>query len=207
LRLEDLPPIDLVLVSHAHHDHMHLGSLRKVAEGQPIVVPHGVGSIAKRAGFGEVIELDCWGSVEREGIEVTLTPARHWGARMIHDTHRGFGGFVIKGGGRSVFHCGDSSYFDGFQDIGERFPELDAALLPIGAYGAPSGREVHMDPEEALDAFQMLGAKRLVPMHYATFPLGTEPLHEPLERLLRGAEESGIGHAIDALEEGDQLRF
>ena len=207
MRIEDLPPIDMVLVSHAHYDHLHLGSLKQVADGQPIVVPHGVGSIVERRGFGDVVELDCWESVEIDGMQISLTPARHWGARNIHDTHRGFGGFVIKADGRSVFHCGDSAYFEGFTEIGERFPDIDVAIMPIGAYGAPSGREVHMNPRQALDAFRQIGAGKMVPMHYATFPLGTEPMHEPLELLHEHADEVGVSESLHVLDEGDLLRF
>lgn len=207
LRIEDLPPIDLVLVTHAHYDHLHLGSLKRVADGQPIVVPRGVGKIVSRRGFGDVLELGCWEDVEIDGLKVTLTPARHWGARNIHDTHREFGGFVVEAGERSVFHCGDSAFFDGFGEIGTRFPDLDVALMPIGAYGAPSGREVHMGPEQALEAFSQVGARRMVPMHYATFPLGTEPLGEPLERLHAHAEALGVSHALDVPAEGDLLRL
>ncbi len=207
VRIEDLPHIDVVLVTHAHYDHLHMGSLRQIAAGQPIVVPGGVGSIVRRRGFGEVIELECWDSVEIDGMEITLTPARHWGARNIHDTHRQFGGFVVRSGERSIFHCGDSAFFDGFGEIGERFPDLDVALMPIGAYGAPSGREVHMDPEQALRAFAQVGARRMVPMHYATFPLGTEPIDEPLHRLHSAAAELGLSHRLDVLPEGEHLSF
>lgn len=207
VRIEDLPHIDLVLVTHAHYDHLHMGSLRQIAAGQPIVVPNGVGSIVRRRGSGEVIELDCWEMVKIDGMEITLTPARHWGARNIHDTHREFGGFVIRSGGRSIFHCGDSALFPGFGEIGERFPDLDVALMPIGAYGSPSGREVHMDPEQALEAFAQVGARRMVPMHYATFPLGTEPMDEPLRRLHAAAADRGLSHRVDVLSEGHHLSF
>lgn len=180
--LAHLPYIDLVLITHAHFDHLHLPSLRKIAADQPVIVPRGCGSIVKRCAFSQVIELDTWESVQFRDIEITLTPARHWGARMIHDTYRHFGGYLMRANGRTVFHCGDSSMFDGFSEIGKR-AQIDVALMPIGAYEAPSGRPVHMNPEEALDAFEMLGAQLMVPMHYGTFPLGGEPLHEPVERL------------------------
>ena len=107
-------------------------------------------------------------------LKISLTPCHHWGARMLADSHRGFGGFIIEANGRSIFHCGDSAYFSGFGEIGERFP-IEIALLPIGAYDAPSKREVHMNPEEAVRAFLELRARKLVPMHYGTFRLGYEP--------------------------------
>jgi L-ascorbate metabolism protein UlaG (beta-lactamase superfamily) len=198
----DLPVIDLVLVTHAHFDHLHLPSLRKLANGQPIVVPRGVGGLVRRCGFGQVVELDTWQSARFKDLHVTLTPARHWGARMIHDTHRHFGGYLISGGDRTLFHCGDSAMFDGFAEIGNR-AEVDVALMPIGAYEAPSGRPVHMNPEEALDAFQMMGGGTLVPMHYGTFPLGGEPLAEPVERLLAESGRRDLGERVVVLEDGE----
>ena len=120
LRAADMPPIDLVLVTHAHFDHLHLPSLRKIAAEQPIIVPHGVGSLVKRCGFGRVVELEMWQRAIFRDVQITLTPARHWGARMIHDTHRMFGGYLIQSKERTVFHCGDSAIFDGFVEIGKR---------------------------------------------------------------------------------------
>jgi L-ascorbate metabolism protein UlaG (beta-lactamase superfamily) len=202
----DLPYIDLVLITHAHFDHLHLPSLRAIATGQPIIVPRGVGSIVKRCAFSSITELGCWDAVQFDNLEITLTPARHWGARMIHDTYREFGGYIIRGEERSVFHCGDSSLFDGFREIGQR-ADIDVALMPIGAYLAPSGREVHMNPEEALEAFDMLGADHLVPMHYGTFPLGGEPMHEPAERLLRAACQRELTHRVHVIAEGKPAVF
>lgn len=202
----DLPPIDLVLITHAHFDHLHLPSLRKLATGQPIIVPHGVGGLVKRCGFGRVVELDTWQTACYKDLHVTLTPARHWGARMIHDTHRHFGGYLITGSDRTVFHCGDSAMFDGFAEIGDR-SQVDYALMPIGAYDAPSGRPVHMNPEEALDAFQMIGAGLMVPMHHNTFPLGGEPLYEPLFRLNQEAVKRQLQQQVRVLEEGESVLF
>ena len=100
-----------------------------------------------------------------------------------------------------LFQCGDSAYFPGFREIGEHY-KIDIALLPIGAYDAPTGREVHMNPEEAVKAFTELGAKTLVPMHYGTFRLGFEPLHEPPERLLTCARSHGIEDKVLVMTEG-----
>lgn len=202
----NLPHIDLVLVSHAHYDHLHLPSLRRLAAAQPIIVPEGVGSLVKNCGFGRIVELKTWQSATFRDLRITLTPARHWGARMIHDTHRGFGGFLIKSRDRCLFHCGDSAMFDGFQEIGKR-ASIDLALMPIGAYDAPSGRPVHMNPEEALDAYEMLGAHSLVPMHHDTFPLGGEPIAEPAERLAKAAIDRHIEHRVRLLHEGESAIY
>ncbi len=202
----ELPPVDIVLVTHAHFDHLHLPSLRKLAVGQPIVVPKGVGVLVKRCGFGQIVELDTWQTARFKDLHITMTPARHWGARMIHDTHRQFGGYLISGPDRTVFHCGDSAMFDGFGEIGKR-AKVDVALMPIGAYDAPSGRQVHMNPEEAIEAFQTLAGDSLVPMHHDTFPLGGEPMHEPVERLLREAGRLDISHQMRVLDEGESVLF
>ncbi|MEM7385367.1 MAG: MBL fold metallo-hydrolase [Verrucomicrobiota bacterium] len=201
LALRDLPDIDLVLVSHAHFDHLHRPSLQAIANRQPIVVPQGVGSLVERLGFGEIHELKWWESKTINGVEITLTPARHWGARYVHDVHRGFGGFLIGAEGKTVFHSGDSAYFDEFTNIGSG-QEIDLALLPIGAYDAPSGRPVHMNPEEAVQAFVDLKARTMVPMHYGTFPLGSEPIEEPVLRLAEAAVKRSIPDQVKILEEG-----
>jgi L-ascorbate metabolism protein UlaG (beta-lactamase superfamily) len=123
---------------------------------------------------------------------------------MLHDAHRGFGGFLIEHAGKTVFHCGDSAWFEGFGEIGNR-GRIDAALLPIGAYEAPTGRDVHMNPEEALRAFEALGASLMVPMHYGSFRLGFEPLEEPPDRLLGHARSLGIDSKVKILAEGETL--
>jgi L-ascorbate metabolism protein UlaG (beta-lactamase superfamily) len=207
VHIDHLPGIDVVLVTHAHFDHLHVKSLRKIADGQPILVPKGVGKIVQNRGFGQVVEMEYWDQVRIGELLVTFTPSKHWGARMVHDVHRGFGGFLIQNdAGRSVYHCGDSAYFDGFLEIGQR-SKIDLALMPIGAYEAMSGRTVHMNPEEAFDAFRDLGAGHMVPMHYGTFPLGGEPMHEPLERFRQAARHRSLEDKISILTEGHPALF
>ena len=206
MHLHDLPAIDLVLVTHAHFDHLDRRTLRDVAADQPIVVPFEVGNLVHDLGFKSVHELHYWEQFQHGPLKITLTPCHHWGARVLHDSHRGFGGFVIEVGNRSIFHCGDTAYFPGFKEIGQRHA-IDIALLPIGAYDPPSGREVHMNPEEAVTAFLELGAKRLVPMHYGTFQLSYEPMHEPPERLIQCARSHGIEDRISVMTEGLPMIF
>lgn len=206
IELHELPAIDLVLITHAHFDHLDKKTLRAVASDQPIVVPENVGELVKGLGFQKIHELQRWESFEYDGLKITLTPSFHWGARMLHDQHRGFGGFLIEHGGRTIFHCGDSAYFSGFHEIGEK-TNITVALLPIGAYDTPTGRDVHMNPEEALQAFQDLQAQFLIPMHYGTFPLSYEPLEEPPQRLLAGAIERGIVEQMRILREGETVIF
>ena len=201
-----MPAIDLVLVSHAHFDHLDKKSLRAVASNQPVVVPEHVGDLVHGLGFDRVHELKRWESMELGSLRITLTPAHHWGARVLHDKHRGFGGFLIEYAGRTIFHCGDSAWFDGFEEIGAR-GKIDIALLPIGAYDAPTGRDVHMNPEEALRAFAALKADVMIPMHYGTFRLGFEPMEEPPDRLLDHARSLGIDQKIRILQEGEPRIF
>ena len=206
IEIHDLPAIDLVLVTHAHFDHLDRKTLRAVASDQAIVVPEHVGGLVHGLGFNHVQELRQWECFRFGDLKVTLTPARHWGARVLHDSHRGFGGFHIEYAGRSVFHCGDSAWFEGFTEIGERLP-VEIALLPIGAYEAPTKRDVHMNPEEAIDAFLQLKARTLVPMHYGTFRLSYEPLHEPPERLIRHGADKQVIDRIRILKEGEPTVF
>ncbi len=206
LHLHDLPDIGTVLITHAHFDHLDRRTLRKVAANQPIVVPFEVGNLVHDLGFKKVHELRYWESWKRGPMEVTLTPAHHWGARFLHDAHRGFGGYLVRLGRRTIFHCGDTAWFDGFREIGSH-ARIDLALLPIGAYDPPSGREVHMTPEQAVQAFLDLGAETLVPMHFGTFRLSYEPMHEPLERLLACARDAGIEDRVRVLTEGESVVF
>ena len=201
LKLREVPEVDLVLVTHAHFDHLHKPSLKILQAREGIVVPRGSKSLVKRLGFPAVHEMKIWDQLNFDELEVIHTPSHHWGARFIHDTHRDYGGYLIRAGGKSVFHCGDSAYFDGFVEIGKRF-EIDVALMPIGAYESPSGRDVHLNPEEAVQAFVDMGAKVLIPMHYGTFPLGNEPHDEPVERLLTEADRLGISDQVLIPEEG-----
>lgn len=209
LRVSDLPPIDAVLVSHAHFDHLHRPSLRAIARvtrrlcgvRPTIIVPKNVKDLVFDLGFDDVVELDWWQSANVGGVQITATPANHWGARVIRDMHRGFGGWVLKSGKHSLYHSGDTAYFEGFREIGQRLkPEV--ALLPIGAYDPPSFRAVHTSPEDAAQAFVDLGSRWMVPMHYGTFKLSHEPVEEPVQRLEADAKRRGIADKVRVLREG-----
>lgn len=201
LKISDLPPIDLVLLTHAHFDHFHKPSLRRLPSPKVGVMPWGVGDLARGLGFGRIVELRWWETFASGGWTVTLVPSKHWGARTLHDEHRGYGGFVLSHQGRSVFHAGDSAYAECFKEIGHRCaPEI--ALLPIGAYYPDSFRHVHMGPDEAIKAFADLRAQWLVPMHYGSFKLSFEDMDEPPRWMSELAGQNGISHRLSILEEG-----
>jgi L-ascorbate metabolism protein UlaG (beta-lactamase superfamily) len=191
-------------------DHLNRPSLRRVVAHTlrltgraPIaVVPWGVDDLVADLGFSRVSTFEWWQVKHLSGLEVTMTPSKHWGARFFKDTHRGFGGYVVRGGGHSVYHSGDTAYFDGFAKIGKRLkPEV--ALLPIGAYSPENYRTVHTSPEDALQGFLDLHAERMIPMHYGTFRLSREPVGEPVERLMAAARLADVAERIRVLSEGE----
>src|SRR5690242_1061053 len=124
LRIRDLPPIDAVLVTHAHFDHLHRPSLRaisrhtrKLCERSPLmIVPRQLRDLVSDLSYRDIVELDWWEEFRYDHLKVTHVPARHWGARVVHDMHRGYGGYVLRGSRHSVYHAGDTAYFPGFQE-------------------------------------------------------------------------------------------
>lgn len=213
LRLSELPAIDVVCLTHAHMDHLNVSSLRRIVRrthrltghAPEVIVPEGVQDLVHRLGFRQVHTMRWWDRLTVAGLDITRTPARHWGARMFKDTHRGFGGYNIAAPDHSVYHAGDTAWFDGFREIGQRLhPEV--ALLPIGAYFPDSYRAVHTSPEEALRAFIDTGADTMVAMHFGTFRLGREPMDEPPVRLLAEARRIGIPDRVHVLPEGELFR-
>lgn len=212
--IKHLPPIDAVLLTHAHMDHLNLPSLRRIirhtrkltGKAPAVIVPWNVTDLVDSLGFSSVTSLAWWQTTRIGDIEITLTPAKHWGARKMTDTHRGFGGYVARSGAQSVYHSGDTGYFSGFHEIRERLaPQI--ALLPIGAYSPDSFRSVHTSPEDALQIFADLGADTMIPMHYGTFCLSAEPMDEPLPRLLAAANRTGMSAQVLALREGETKVF
>jgi L-ascorbate metabolism protein UlaG (beta-lactamase superfamily) len=181
----DWPPIDAVLITHNHYDHLDRTALRALPSEVPALVPSGLGSWFARWNRRPVRELAWWQTEEMSGVGITLVPSRHWSRRGVLDVNRShWGGFVLESSGHSVYHAGDSAWFDGFAEIRRRFPGLSAAMLPIGAYEPGWFMENnHLNPEQACRAFLETGARALVPMHWGSIRLTDETLSEPIQRV------------------------
>jgi N-acyl-phosphatidylethanolamine-hydrolysing phospholipase D len=182
--LEALPPIDFVVVSHDHYDHMDTPSIAALAKrGTAFFVPLGMGELVESVG-GKATELDWWQTAMHGAVRIHCVPAQHFSGRAIVDeSRRLWAGFVVEGPTRRFYHAGDTGYFDGFKEIGRRLGPIDLAAIPIGAY-APSSimKFVHLNPEEAVQAAVDLGAGTAIGMHYGTFDLTDEPIDEPPRR-------------------------
>lgn len=186
---------EVVLVSHNHFDHLDFPSIDRIGPAARYFVPKGMGPAFARRGLTKTVEMEWW-QKEAIGDRVSLTfvPSQHWSQRGLFDRNRSlWGGYVLEAEGRSVYFAGDTAYFEGFAEIGRRFPDLDAALLPIGTY-EPRWylRSQHMDPADAVAAFESLGARRLCAMHWGTFKQSDEPLDEPPRVLEEVRRQRGI---------------
>jgi L-ascorbate metabolism protein UlaG (beta-lactamase superfamily) len=192
--LARLPRIDAALVSHSHYDHLDLPTLQRV--GAPVVAGLGLERFFRRRN-PTATELGWWEATSVGPVRVTFVPAQHWSRRGPFDTNRTlWGGFVVEGSAATVYHSGDTAWFEGFGEIGRRFPGIDAALLPIGAYDPAWFMEtMHLNPEQALRAFRALGARTFVAMHWGTFKLTDEPLDEPPRRLEAERVRLGLSRA------------
>ena len=189
LRVTELPPIDLVLLSHAHFDHLDRPTLRRLPRKAVVVTAPNLGDLLTR--FRDVRELR-WGEATRvREIDIEATPARHWGARLLRDQHRGWGGFMLTVRGKRILFAGDTANTDLLAPLAGDGP-VDLAIMPIGAYNPWITN--HCSPEEAWSMAMQLDAAAFLPIHHSTFRLSREPMNEPLARLrtAAGLESSRI---------------
>jgi L-ascorbate metabolism protein UlaG (beta-lactamase superfamily) len=182
LRARELPPLDVVLLSHAHMDHTDIGTLRSLPREVPVIVQESNRDLVRR--FRSVEELSWGETTAMDGMIVESVEARHWGARMVTDRHRGYGGYLFTKAGRTVLFAGDTAFTDALDRLGARV-KVDLAILPIGAYDPWIAN--HASPEQAWRMFKGLGAEYLLPVHHSTFRLSREPVEEPMQRLLAAA--------------------
>ncbi|QIK77686.1 hypothetical protein G7077_00900 [Sphingomonas piscis] len=212
--LDSLPPIDAILLSHNHYDHLDMATLATLCrKHDPLVVtPLGNDTIIRRHIPGARISAGDWGDecTILSGASVHIVPALHWSSRTMRDRRMAlWGGFVIHAGGSQVYFAGDTGYGTGkiFRDIRGRFGPIDCALIPIGAYEPRWFMSAqHVDPDEAIQIMRDLDAAQAGGIHWGTFALTDEPWAEPAERLSAGLRREGIDpHRFRPLKPGDVL--
>lgn len=190
--------VHLILITHAHFDHLDRPTLARLAHEQTeIVVPRRTASLVPR-GFGRVTELDSGAVLERDGLRIQAVEPRHWGARAVVDRKRGFNSYVVTSeqSGKRVLLAGDTAETDAFDRVGP----VDLAALGIGAYDP--WEHMHATPEQAWRMFERMRGRRLMPVHHSTFELSEEPVDEPMRRLLEAAGETGKERLV-GLEPGE----
>jgi L-ascorbate metabolism protein UlaG (beta-lactamase superfamily) len=196
--------LSAILLTHGHHDHMDLRTLSKLGRSVPVVLPKGLSLPLLMRGFRHVRVLQPWEAAEIDGVSITAVPAYHFGGRPPFYATAGFQGYVVQDE-KCVYFSGDTGFYEPmFREIGKKFA-IDLAALPIGAYHPPSFRKHHMSPEDALEAFRVLGAKKILPIHYETFNLSWEPLDEPRKRFMAEAERLSLLDSIAVLESGQSI--
>ena len=206
--VEELGRCDYLLISHVHYDHFDLPSLKRIEACSPrAIVPLQMSRLLQStAPTLETVELDWYQNFKEDGLTITLLPAVHWGRRGLFDRNRVlWGSYLLQYGDLTIYFAGDSAKGDHFREIGRAF-DIDYALLPVGAYRPEIiMKHNHLDPQEAFDAFEALGAKTMIPMHYGTYRLSDEPLDEPLEWIREiGKREPGRIHILKA---GETVRL
>ncbi len=182
LKVSELPPLDAVLISHAHMDHCDLGTLGRLPRKIEAVVQRGNLDLVGR--FRRKHELGWGESVEIGGARIEAIKVNHWGARTLTDKHRGYGGFLVSKGERALVFGGDTAYTNAFAALRQR-ARIDLAILPIGAYDPYI--HAHASPEQSWTMSREMDATYILPMHHSTFRLSREPVDEPVKRLLRAA--------------------
>jgi L-ascorbate metabolism protein UlaG (beta-lactamase superfamily) len=203
LPLAALGPVDVVVISHDHYDHLDLPTIKALAGTDTLfAVPLGVGSHLEHWGVSvdRIRELDWHEATKVGGLTLTATPARHFCGRGLRNTqHTLWASWSVAGAEHRIFHSGDTGYFDGFKDIGADYGPFDATMIQIGAY-SDFWPDIHMTPEEGMRAHLDLQGGRphgvMMPIHWATFNLATHPWAEPGEGTVAAARATGSRIAV-----------
>lgn len=205
----DLPPIDYVLISHSHYDHLHYTSIKKLPGNPKFLVPEGLKKWFVRKGFKQTIEFSWWDEKQLDGLTFVFVPAQHWTKRTLTDTNTShWGGWIIQEANHTLYFAGDSGYFKGFQDIGDKY-DIDYCLMPIGAYEPEwfMGMQ-HVNPEEAVKAFLDTRSNVMIPMHYGAFRLADDTPKEALDRLLDAWKNNALDERqLRVLKIGETLKL
>ncbi|MEW5250344.1 MBL fold metallo-hydrolase [Microbulbifer sp. 2201CG32-9] len=196
IAIENLPPIDVIIISHDHYDHLDLDSIRALAKRDNPKIYMGLGVGERLSGSEQIIELDWWESSRvADDFQLWFVDVQHFSGRWLTDRNSTlWGGFLLEIAGQKIYFGGDSGYADHYKRTFERFGPVDIAFLPIGAY-APREffEEVHMDPSDAVQAHLDLRAGISIGMHYGTFQLTAEAINEPVNFLEQAKKEANIG--------------
>lgn len=198
IKFEDLPPIDIVLISHDHYDHLDIDTVIKLNQkfAPKFFVGLGVEKLLQRKGITQVHSMDWWDSIAIEsGLNVNFVPSQHFSGRGLFDRDSTlWGGFVVTGNKSKMYFAGDTGYSKKqFSDIYLRFGAMDVAILPVGAYEPRAYMQhVHMNPRDAVLAHQILKSKKSIPIHYGTFRLAIEERDAPLRDLKAALKELGV---------------
>jgi L-ascorbate metabolism protein UlaG (beta-lactamase superfamily) len=185
-----LDKVNAVLISHMHYDHLHLNSFKFIGSGIPVIVPEHTEKAVGPFVSNPVIELAHWATHElTDGTTITALPLHHRGGRLSQLRYTSSNAYLVDSGGMRMFFCGDSAYGPSFKEIGALY-DIDAAYIPIGCY-EPRWfmKKRHMTPAEAVNAFEELQAKNMIPIHYGTFRLSFEPLDAPKKWLEKICKE------------------
>ena len=209
IRFEDLPPIDAVLISHDHYDHLDLPTLRRLAATFPeMTIVTGLGNgafLGSNEVQAPVIELDWWQSASIAGVEVVAVPAAHWSRRQLIFANRTlWAGFAIRSTSGVTFFAGDTGWGSHFADIRDRLSPIRLALLPIGAYKPEwfMGPQ-HLGPKDALEAARVLQASMSIGIHFGTFDLADDGQHQAAEELVCLRDCCADRVRFEVLQEGD----
>ncbi|QLY26302.1 MBL fold metallo-hydrolase [Bdellovibrio sp. KM01] len=214
LSVNELPAIDVVVVSHGHYDHLDLNSLKAIFDlngGRTrFLVPLGDKALLESEGIRNVQEMDWWESFQVGKLKVTFTPAQHWSARSLFERNETlWGGWMITGPSRQVLYTGDTGYSKDFQDIYQRLGAVDVALIPIGAY-SPRWfmKQLHVDTDEAVQIHRDLHAKVSLPVHWGTFKLSDELMTEPPEKLRESLQKAKLPFSVfPVMKRGETFHF